>query len=227
MLVNRFKSVLKKIDHILLLGSLLFLVASPIWEQIVHGGIIWTELATILIVISGLSVTFSHLNKRISFKFIFGVLTIILSLLDIFIEIGGLFNTIVQYSQLGFFFMLNIVLLKLIIQAKEVDSVVVVNSISGYLLMGFSWAIILGLWIRSYPGSFTFSNQNGGILDEIYFVFVTLTTLGYGDFLPVTAPAKAFTVLIAITGAFYTTIVLGMIVGKYISNQTLNQVKNN
>jgi hypothetical protein len=227
MIVNRFKSILKRVDHILLLGSLLFLVASPIWEEVVHGGIIWSELATILIVISGLSVTYSQLKKRVNFKFVFGVFTIIVSLIEMLVDIGGAFNTIVQYSQLGFFFMLNLIVLNLIIQAKEVDSSVMVNSISGYLLMGFSWAIILGLWVRSYPHSFSFSIENGGLLNEIYYVFVTMTTLGYGDYLPVTAPAKAFSILISVTGAFYTTIVLGMIVGKYISNETLNQVKNN
>ena len=227
MLVNRFKSILKKVDHILLLGSLLFLVASPIWEQIVNGGFIWTELATILIVVSGLSVTYSHLSSRISFKFIFGVFTIIVSLVEMLTHFGGAFKIIVQYSQLGFFFMLNLVVVKLIIQAKKVDAVVVVNSISGYLLMGFSWAIILGLWNNAFPNSFTFSDSEGGLFQEIYFSFVTMTTSGYGDYLPITAPAKAFSILISVTGAFYTTILLGMIVGKFISDQTLNNEKNN
>lgn len=225
MLVNRLKSSLKKFDHILLLGSLLFLVASPIWEEIVNGGFIWTELATILIVISGISVTFSHLNNRLSFKFIFGVFTILFSLVEIIFHFGGVFKFIVQYAQLGFFFMLNLVLVNLIIKAKRVDAVVVVNSISGYLLMGFSWAIILGLWNNAYPNSFTFSDSGSGLFQEIYFSFVTMTTLGYGDYLPITAPAKAFSILISVTGAFYTTILLGMIVGKFISDQTLNNEK--
>jgi hypothetical protein len=68
-------------------------------------------------------------------------------------------------------------------------------------------------------------NGQDAFFDSMYYVFVTMTTLGYGDMLPITMAGKAFSMLISVTGAFYTTIVLGMIVGKYISNQTLNNLK--
>lgn len=54
--------------------------------------------------------------------------------------------------------------------------------------------------------------EDWGVLDSLYFSVVTLTTVGFGDFVPETALAKAFTILYIFVGlgflmAFVTTIV--------------------
>lgn len=48
--------------------------------------------------------------------------------------------------------------------------------------------------------------------DAAYFSFVTLTTLGYGDILPITPIAKVFAYLEAIIGVFYMAIVVSSLV---------------
>jgi len=53
--------------------------------------------------------------------------------------------------------------------------------------------------------------------DYIYFGFVTLTTLGYGDVTPVSPMARSMAVLIAITGQLYMTILIAMLVGKFLA----------
>ena len=50
MIFKYYKSSLRKIDHILLLGSLLFLVATPIWEQVTGSVWLWSDIAIVLII---------------------------------------------------------------------------------------------------------------------------------------------------------------------------------
>ena len=56
-----------------------------------------------------------------------------------------------------------------------------------------------------------------GMHDYLYFSFVTMTTLGYGDVTPVSSTAKSTTIIIAIAGQLYLTILVAMLVGKFLS----------
>ncbi|MCA9905846.1 MAG: two pore domain potassium channel family protein, partial [Anaerolineae bacterium] len=53
-----------------------------------------------------------------------------------------------------------------------------------------------------------------------YYSAVTLTTMGYGDVLPVTAWARSLASLEAIIGVLYLTVVVARLVGLYASQET-------
>jgi uncharacterized membrane protein len=53
--------------------------------------------------------------------------------------------------------------------------------------------------------------------DYLYFSFVTLSTLGYGDVTPVSHLARSMAILIAVTGQLYMTILIAMLVGKFLA----------
>jgi hypothetical protein len=70
------------------------------------------------------------------------------------------------------------------------------------------------------PGSFnglqgTVESNHGGEL--IYYSFVTMTTLGYGDITPAGPLARALAYLGAVIGQFYVAILVGTAVGLFIS----------
>ncbi|MFT4754806.1 MAG: voltage-gated potassium channel [Salibacteraceae bacterium] len=225
-MIHIIKKTIRKFDHILLLVGLVFLLAAPIWEQVIGSGFLWSDIMILISLVAGVSVTHSHKVGELDYQQYMGFMVIVLTCLNSFIGFGVLLETITRSSQVVFFLLLSVTVSKLIIKSRSVDSEVVVNSISGYLLLGLSWSIIIGIWNSAYPGSFNFVFKGqDAFFDSMYYVFVTMTTLGYGDMLPITMAGKAFSMLISVTGAFYTTIVLGMIVGKYISNQTLNNLK--
>ncbi|MBC8233821.1 hypothetical protein H8E77_30095 [bacterium] len=52
----------------------------------------------------------------------------------------------------------------------------------------------------------------------------TLTTLGYGDVIPVTSYARSFAILEAIIGVIYLAIIISRLVGLYIANSTKNDL---
>jgi voltage-gated potassium channel len=60
----------------------------------------------------------------------------------------------------------------------------------------------------------------------IYYSFVTITTVGYGDMLPIHPASKMLAILLCISGHFYTTIVLALIIGKFISGNHHKNTKH-
>ena len=67
-----------------------------------------------------------------------------------------------------------------------------------------------------YPGSYNVAGEIH-IMEALYFSFVTMTTLGYGDILPLTIQAKSITIILSILGPMYVAILIAMMVGKYAS----------
>ena len=91
----------------------------------------------------------------------------------------------------------------------------IIGSMALFLLLGLMWAIGYLILIHFLPESFNGINKgpwHENFADAAYFSFVTLTTLGYGDILPVTSIAKVFAYLEAIVGVFYMAIVVSSLV---------------
>ncbi|MEL6393410.1 MAG: potassium channel family protein, partial [Bacteroidota bacterium] len=56
--------------------------------------------------------------------------------------------------------------------------------------------------------------------DLIYYSFITLTTVGYGDIVPTNQIIKSVSIIIAITGQIYLTFVVAIIIGKYLASNS-------
>jgi hypothetical protein len=98
----------------------------------------------------------------------------------------------------------------------HIDTNKIVGSIAIYLLLGLIWAMLYLIALEFVPGSFN-SIEAGrwedNFFDVIYFSFVTLTTLGYGDISPALPLTKSLAYLQAITGTFYMAIVVASLIG--------------
>ena len=99
----------------------------------------------------------------------------------------------------------------------------IAGSITIYLLIGFIWANMLFIANHFFPDSFQYSvKQNpeeNGMFNFIYYSFETLTTLGYGDILPMTPLAKTLIILEALIGPLY----LAILIGRLVSKQTASK----
>jgi len=97
---------------------------------------------------------------------------------------------------------------------KEVTADMVMAGASEYMLIGVLWALLYALIETVYPGSFSFAGakDRSGFL---YFSFVTLTTTGYGDLLPVSVQARSLAILETITGQLFIAITVARLVSLY------------
>jgi len=95
-----------------------------------------------------------------------------------------------------------------------------VGAVCVYLLLGMIWAVAYTLIEIAAPGSFDgLSNTaDAGSWDPswLYFSFVTMTTLGYGDLLPLSATARMLAYLQAVFGQFYIAVLVAGLVSVYI-----------
>ena len=98
-------------------------------------------------------------------------------------------------------------------------------AVNVYLLLGLAWAIVYGV-IASFEGTaFSGNAININTLEEyvslgaefffIYFSFVTLTTLGYGDTLPMTPIAQTAAWMEAVVGQLFVAVTLARLVGMF------------
>lgn len=90
-----------------------------------------------------------------------------------------------------------------------------------YLLVGIMCGLLFCIIEERWPGSFSFQGSSfaGGyknpLAHTIYFSFVTLGTLGYGDVIPVGGAARALAVAESIGAQMYLVVVVARLVSLY------------
>ncbi|MGK7937060.1 MAG: potassium channel family protein [Xenococcaceae cyanobacterium] len=112
-------------------------------------------------------------------------------------------------------------ILRDILWSQEITIDTIRGGICVYLLIGFVWALLYG--ITASVDSNAFSQPIIKIESygrAVYFSFTTLTTLGYGDIIPVSPLAKMLTNLEAIIGQLYPAILIAILVGGYLSQRS-------
>ncbi len=115
-------------------------------------------------------------------------------------------------------------LLQKIFHTYRVNTDILFAAIAVYMLIGFFWGVVYTLLEFYLPGSFSLEPGHGGLgfysetaQDLIYYSFVSLTTLGYGDITSLSKPAKFFSVLEAMMGQVYLTVLVAHLVGMHIA----------
>ena len=102
---------------------------------------------------------------------------------------------------------------------------VIAGGISVYFFIGNIWGILYSIIGRLDEKAFRIpqitqeylGDSIGEVGAAMYFSFVTLTTLGYGDITPINAIARVLAYLEAAIGQVYLTVLIASLVGMHIS----------
>ena len=122
-----------------------------------------------------------------------------------------------------FYVVVTYQIIKQVWLSAQINKNVIIGLICGYVSLGLiGFFICLSIEI-SAPGSFHLVPSNvqhisdSTIDDLMYFSYMTLLTIGYGDIYPVTNLAKKSSILIGLLGQFYLVIITAIVVGKYLN----------
>ena len=106
------------------------------------------------------------------------------------------------------------------LRATSIESEHIYAALSAYLLAGLSFGVLYWALEHAWPGSLYYGGSVVDSLsesDSVYFSFVTLATLGYGDFVPKTDVARGLVILEAVAGQLYLGVMVARLVSLYVS----------
>ena len=208
----------------LLLAIIVFLVGLPVAEElhVINTTIVRASLYTCLLVIGVWSLRGA--GRMFGIGITFAVVGILLN----FIHVAGDGGTLFAWSfvaLLGFLATAIWHTLKIISRADESNFDRLIGAVCLYLLLGLAWAIVYSLFHWAEPESFAGLPVDASIQFDssfVFFSFVTMTTLGYGDIVPLTPTLRTFAYLQAIVGQFYLAILVASLVSAYIASANRN-----
>ncbi|MDH3948860.1 MAG: ion channel [Gammaproteobacteria bacterium] len=157
------------------------------------------------------------------FWFVFGLILIAIGAINIILEMiihhswAHYVNLIVALS---FYLFTTVIAFRALLTGNRIDLNMLMGSICVYILVGISWSIFYYFESVIHPGAFKGITADSGkqqFTELLYYSYVTLSTLGYGDVTPVTPIARTLAYLEALFGQFYIAILVASFVGMHIA----------
>jgi len=205
------------------LGALILnILVSPFVDPLKGGELVETMLTTLVLLVAVLSIAGR-------WKALLGIAlaapAVIGEWLNYWRPDETLIYVVTRVSGLLFIGFVVVELLRFIIYAPQVDAEVLCAAVAGFLLSGLAWSLAYNLLDRLDPNSFVFtlSGKNGFSMNgftSLYFSFITLSTLGYGDIVPTAQVARMLAMVEAMFGMFYMALLVARLVSLYSSRDT-------
>ncbi|RME35647.1 MAG: potassium channel protein [Gammaproteobacteria bacterium] len=213
--------------HYLLVSLLLLIIVYPLVVQTTESYLL-IDILLSLTLIAGIWVV-SERHAQVAL----GILLSLLTLATLWYA-AVTFNPLVALTSLvlGFVFFSYTISLLLIhlFRQPHVTLGELSAAVSCYLLLAINGAFLFAIIDYLLPGSFVALGNNVPLpwagspvphfSNYLYFSITSLTTLGYGDIVPVTPPARVFSSLESAIGQIYLTVLVARLVGLHISRTT-------
>ena len=204
-------------------------------------------LALFVLMLSGLS-AIADRRRHLIIGLVLAVPAVTLTAVGLADENFALY-VISQYLYLAFFTHLAVQILRWTMKQHVVSAETIYGAVNVYLLMALIWGIAYYAIALDFPGSFHFPEEvelgvvqttRGEALDAgvelppipewtevansaqgtmMYYSFVTITTLGYGDIFPASDATRILAMLEATLGQLYLVILVARLVGLYTAQQ--------
>jgi len=114
-------------------------------------------------------------------------------------------------------------LLRFILRAPRVDAEVLSAAVATYLVLALVWTMLYLLAASLIPNAFVLAGSaSGKPLDgftALYFSFITLCTVGYGDITPAAPVVRMLAIVEGITGVLYMSVLIARLVTLYTSDR--------
>jgi voltage-gated potassium channel Kch len=147
---------------------------------------------------------------------------VILDPMSLFFSNRYLLLVALSFGTLLYFYIV-VLLVRNLLSYRVITADLIYCAIATYFLIGVMWAGIYMVVEGISPGSFSGISE---MSDLVYFSFVTLTTVGYGDISPQTILAKRLAIFEAAMGGIYLAVIIAMLVGRYMSMEEEKDIES-
>lgn len=210
---------------VLLVTLILLLVIQPMVRGFSSRSPVFSVLSSLVLVAAILSLCQGRWPTRLAL--ILGIPALLGRWLAYMLASSGddfiaLTEHFVEIFFLGF---VAVMILRVILTHGSISLDSIFGAICAYLLLGITWGSLYSVIEVSRPGSFQATGAMADALKStesrgpvlVYYSFVTMTTVGYGDITPVSPPARTLSWMEAMMGQFYIAILVAALVGIRIS----------
>ncbi len=134
------------------------------------------------------------------------------------------------FTSVLFFLFVTGIIFNHILHTKDVTADTLFGAVCVYLLLGLLWASIYGLLEHLDPGTIYFSNNAEPLKEAtsnelIYYSYLTLASLGYGDITFLTPEGRIISVLEAVTGQLFIAFLVARLVSIYTTKSIMESRK--
>lgn len=208
---NLIKKIPKSIY--LLISILIFSFVVPI----LYGNNIKTILFEISYSVMLLSI-FSIIGKKTRFVRYILLFSIYTIWVNYFTEIDGIRYATYTFSTIVLLFVTGMMIYQ-IVQSKYVTTRVIIETICGYLLLGVIFFFLNLIIIAHNPEaiSFGYESNTEKFSDVMYYSYITISTIGYGEITPVSPIARSLSIFFGVMSQLYLALIIAFILGKYIN----------
>ena len=137
----------------------------------------------------------------------------------IHLKTGSILSDVTAAALIAIFYIYVLVMvLAYVIKGTEATRDKIIGAVSIYLLIGFTWASFYYMIFSLQPEAFlvndTLLTRTGQSQpDFVYFSFITLLTVGYGDVRPISGIARSLAMLEGVVGVLY----IGVFISRLLS----------
>lgn len=201
-------------DLLLLLSLVLMILLHPILDRSTLRRLLMEVLIFVPVVLA--TIRLSQIKRRLWPTGLLAAGAMILVVLQDFWQ--GTVIVTLKWAFLAAFFAVTVVgLFEFLRQAREVREVHLYTAVSIYLLLGLLWFSLYCAIDTYYPGSIL---QGGSVLTNredqlLYFSLITLSTIGYGDIVPVDPEVRMLAALEGMIGVLYVAITVAILVSAF------------
>jgi len=196
------------------LAIMLVILVTPFIRHSGITGHLFSTLLAAMIPLTSFYALTEDKNRAIIILFIAAPFVIIDGI-NIFFTDRYLMIAAISFRTILYFYIVILLVINLL-SYRVITGDVIYCAISTYFMIGIMWAGVYMITEGISPGSFSGIFETA---DLMYFSFVTLTTVGFGDITPQSILGKRLAVFEAAMGGIYLAVIIALIVGRYISRQ--------
>jgi voltage-gated potassium channel len=201
---------------LLLLATLMTLILPAFFANAMLSEVIFVITLSFLFVQSTVVANVKKAKKRLLRVIVISMIVLI------WLKPAGYDSVYIDVVKLGFivvfFIFVMTFLLKFISKSATVDINVLITSINIYLLAGIIGASLAFAFYTIYPDAYNFPTYivKPVFVHFLYYSFITLSTVGYGDITPRIPETQTLAYIISISGQLYVAIIIAFLIGKLL-----------